>query len=341
MDSSKPQLGVCIVGTGSISAHHMNGWREESRARVVAVCDVRDDVAEAYAEKHGVVRWFTDYRDALSWDEVDAVSVCTPAGVHPEVVCFAAQQQKHVLCEKPMALTVADCERMIASAEENGVKLFVGHMERYLRLTAKMRDLMREQAIGRPVLAVSCGGGSNLRPDFHSRSGNGGPVVDGCVHAFDTWRVIFEAPAVRVMARGHIFGSYREELEQVDDLAYDAVGAVIEYGSGDVCTLVNTNALPPAVGREHRSSMQEYLGPMGKIVGHVRSGITVIRSDGSTESFESEGTGPCFPREVRAFVDCILNDTEPEITGHDGKLSVGVALGVLESVQTGEAVELV
>lgn len=337
---AKDPLSVCVVGTGNISERHVSGWKRLPHARLSVACDIDATVAEAYAKKHGFASWCTDYEEALSRDDVDVVSICTPAVLHPDVTVAAARNGKHVICEKPMALTIKDCDRMIAAADKAGIKLQIAHMERFSEQTATLRDLIGSGEIGRPVMVLKGNTGFNPRGVFHDKLGNGGPIIDGCVHAFDSWRVIFGSDPVRVTGRGFVFGKHREELKSVKDLAYDAVTAIVEYASGDVCTLITSNALPPAIHREQHLHVEEYIGPMGKIIGGVRTTLAVVRADGSVETFPQDDFQEWFHKEIEVFAEAVRSGGAVPITGEDGKMAVRVALGILESIETGQTVRL-
>ena len=110
---------------------HAQRWNALPDARVVAVVDIKPDRAERLAGACGLDRWYLDYREAVSRDDVNVVSVCIPTYLHSEVTVFAAEHGKHVLSEKPMALTLAGADAMIEAAARNGVKLGIGFMRRY------------------------------------------------------------------------------------------------------------------------------------------------------------------------------------------------------------------
>jgi len=337
---AKKVMNVCVVGTGNISERHVSGWQQLPYAQLSVACDIDAKVAAAYAKKHGFQSSCTDYKEALAREDVDVVSVCTPAGIHADVAVAAAENGKHVLCEKPMALTAEDCDRMIEAADKARVKLQIAHMERFSEQTELLRELLSSGVIGRPVMVIKGNAGFNPHPVFHDKFGNGGPVVDGCVHAFDTWRVVFESDPVRVTGRGFVFGTHRKELKSVKDLAFDTVTAIIEYASGDTCTLLTTNSLPPAIKREQHLRVEEYIGPMGTIIGGVRTGLTLVRTDGSVETFPQDNFQEWFHKEVKAFAEAVQSNKKVPITGDDGKMAVRVALAILESVESGQTVTL-
>src|SRR5690349_6216632 len=120
------KLRVGIIGTGGIANAHAGGYKGNlDKADLVAVCDVREDAATAFKERHGFREVWTDYHKLLESDHVDCVSVCTPNFLHAPVSIEALQNGKHVLCEKPMATSVADAEKMKAASEASGKVLYI------------------------------------------------------------------------------------------------------------------------------------------------------------------------------------------------------------------------
>ena len=127
------KLRVGIIGTGGIANAHAGGYKGNlDKCELAAVCDVREDAAKAFAEKHGFAKVWTDYHALLDSDTIDCVSVCTPNFLHAPVSIEALQKGKHALCEKPMATSVADAERMKAEAEKSGKILYIGFNHRFI-----------------------------------------------------------------------------------------------------------------------------------------------------------------------------------------------------------------
>ena len=121
----KQVLNIGVIGVGTIGKHHLQGYTDNSKARVVAISDINTAVAKSVASDFGVKKFFKDYRDLLDLSRVDAVSVCTPPFAHAKITCDAAKAGKHVLCEKPMAMNANEAERMVRACHEAGVKLGV------------------------------------------------------------------------------------------------------------------------------------------------------------------------------------------------------------------------
>jgi UDP-N-acetyl-2-amino-2-deoxyglucuronate dehydrogenase len=121
------KLGVGVIGCGGISSAHLSAYRAlASDCELIAVCDAREEAARARAAEFEVPDVYTDYRPLLADERIHVVSVCTPHFLHAPLSIAAARAGKHVICEKPMAMTVGECHEMIAAARANGVLLTVG-----------------------------------------------------------------------------------------------------------------------------------------------------------------------------------------------------------------------
>ncbi len=115
-------MNVGVIGLGEISGEHLQSYKGNPKAKVVAVSDIREEIARSVATNLGV-KSFVDYHDLLDLSEVDAVSVCTPPFTHATITCDAAKAGKHVLCEKPMAINAEEAKRMVEACRNARVKL--------------------------------------------------------------------------------------------------------------------------------------------------------------------------------------------------------------------------
>jgi len=121
------KLNVGLIGVGVIGVKQLKSFLACEDAKVIAVADIREDVAQSVAEKYDIPNVFTDYRELLDLSELDAVSVCTPPSAHAKPTCAAAGKGKHVLCEKPMAMSVTEAQDMVAACRDARVKLGICH----------------------------------------------------------------------------------------------------------------------------------------------------------------------------------------------------------------------
>jgi len=117
------KLKAGVIGTGIIGKHHLNNYASIADADVVAVCDVNEEAAKAAAEQFDVKHVFTDYKELLGMDEIDAVDVCLPNVLHCPITCDALKAGKHVYCEKPFANSAAEARKMLKAAEGAGQML--------------------------------------------------------------------------------------------------------------------------------------------------------------------------------------------------------------------------
>lgn len=136
-------IGLRNFGRGA----HIKGIEANDNAELVAVCDVLADLAEQTGKEHGV-DFYTDYKELLKRDDIDAVTVATPDQVHEEITVAALRAGKHVLCEKPMALSVEKCINMINASKESGKKLMVGQICRYAPGFVLAKKLVEDGQIG-------------------------------------------------------------------------------------------------------------------------------------------------------------------------------------------------
>ena len=141
---------VGMIGVGGFGGGgHMRAYAESPHAEVVAVCDVSLERAREVAGQFGVGRAFDDYRGLLALAEVDAVDIATPNDVHCEITLAALAAGKHVMCEKPLALSVEDARRMERAALEAGLEAYVNFGHRYVPAARYVKQLIEEGALGR------------------------------------------------------------------------------------------------------------------------------------------------------------------------------------------------
>jgi len=331
------RLGVCVVGAGERGTQHAHAWSKIGSVDLISVADVNPLRARRLAKDLKFKFWSTDFESAILREGVNVVSICTPAFYHPEIAIFAASHGKHILCEKPIALTIEDAERMIHTARTNKVKLCIGFQRRYSRYFEVLADLISDGEIGRPVM-YRLESAVEIRPKkaMHDmKRGNAGPIVDGCCHFFDLWRLIFHSEPKEVIAKGFVFARDREELQDIEELAPDTAAIIVEFVSGDLGVITISWGLPPGVrGR----SGSDVLGPEGVILLEKES-MTIIKEGGNVRR-----VGPfvedALLNEVQDFIDCVLTGREPKATGEDGLVALKVSLAALESMFSGKPVKV-
>lgn len=338
---SEHKLGICIVGCGMMGTIHASCWQQLAEARVVAVVDIREDRAQQLAEAYGLDTWTTDYREAIARADVDVVSVCVPTYLHPQVSCFAAAHGKHVLSEKPIALTLEDAEAMLEAARTHGVRLGVGFMRQHSPVIAALRAWLKAGHMGRPVL-YAARDYREIRPkrEMHDSHANGGPVIDMGVHLFDLWSHIFDAEPVEVFARGFRFAQGRAELAQIEAVAVDTADITVTYASGDVGHFSVCWGLPPGVNPD--GIPDSILGPRG--YAHVSFGRNQqeLRAchEGRAWDTVAASQQDMYQQEIAAFAYALRHPAAPFPDGEVGLRALRVSLAALESIRTGQVTRL-
>ena len=153
----KETLRLGVIGAGDFSNHHLSGIASVANAEAVAICDVDLNRAKTQAEKYHISAdsVYTDYRDLLAREDIDAVTLPLPDQVHKEITIAALRAGKHVLCEKPMSLNLDECKEMIRVAKECGKELMVGQIGRYTPSFLAAKQLLDEGAIGELFMVES------------------------------------------------------------------------------------------------------------------------------------------------------------------------------------------
>ena len=182
-------LKIAIVGTGIIGASHINAIKMLDDCQLVALCDINEEKVKALAEELNVP-YFLNYKDIPGNVDCDAVILNLPHGLHCESTVFFLNSGKHVLVEKPMANTVAECEEMMAAAERNGKKLAVAHIQRYFNASEIIKGFIESEEIGKPCMYTefrSINYFDEKRPRWFldKKMAGGGIVMNYGAHAFD------------------------------------------------------------------------------------------------------------------------------------------------------------
>jgi predicted dehydrogenase len=233
--SPSATLSLAIVGAGDIASRHADALREENGVRLAAVAEPDAGRRTAFAERYGIKQAVADYRQLLRDETIGAVLILTPHHLHHPMVVEALRARKHVICEKPMARTVAECDAMLAEAASSGAGLYVTHSLRtdFFYRTASRR--IAEGAVGRLVLGSFrwfTDEIARLDDPRHwkgtvDRSG-GGVFIDGGCHVADLGNAFF-GRARQVAAGGSRL------VAALPDRGEDNGCFIVEYSSGASC----------------------------------------------------------------------------------------------------------
>lgn len=319
------KIGICVIGAGRAGRIHMKNFaRGVAHAKLSAVVDPFENAAAGAQQDFEIPACYLSYEDAISDKDVDAVVVVSPTVYHKEIVVAAAQAGKHILCEKPMAMNVAECEAMIHAAEENRVKLQIGFMRRYDAGFVDAKERIDRGDIGDIVLVKSLTHGPSVPQRWqYDIDKSNGPLAEVNSHDIDTLRWFTGSEFSEVYA---IAGNYRcpEARDEFPDF-YDNV--VMNASFANRMQGVIDGAVSVKYGYDARV---EVLGTRGILfVGQLNqnSVVTCSKANGMVTPIIASWRNlfeDAYLREDTDFVECIRQDREPAVTGFDGMMAVKV-----------------
>lgn len=330
-------LRVALVGCGIISEAHIRAYQEHaSRARIVTCCDVDlNRAAERAALVGNGARAVTNLEAVLRDPEVDAVEVCTPHPLHCEAVVAAARAEKQILCQKPLAKTLEECDRMIAAAREAGVVLFYGETNHTLPAGDLAKEAIRAGRIGKLIgvqaTYVHWQGGRYLSTAWRYDPGitGGGQLLDGGIHWIDLMLNI-GGPIQSVSCFSTRF---RPELGGEDTAVVN-----VRFADGHLGTLFSSQAAGvwfpgPGLVAFGTEGVLTLGGPFGALCLH--------RPDlpGGREVLLAEN-GDGFATMIGRYLDTVVDGSPNPSPGEVGRENLRVVLAAYRSAELGREVAL-
>ena len=319
-----PQSAIRIpraaaVGIGSLGRHHARNYAElarEGRVELAGVCDSNAETLATVASEHGCAA-FSDWKELL--DRVDVVSIVTPTETHCEIACAFLERGVHVLVEKPIALTLDEADKMIAAARASGSKLMVGQLERFNPAMVALR----------PHVTTPLYFEIHRVSPFPNRSLDVDVVLDVMIHDLDAvqWLVGEDVKVSGIHAVG---------IPVISDKV-DAANARIEFENGAVANITASRIGTEKIRKTRFYQTNAYvvldyaakfasLTSLNPDAAHPLLGISINR-------LEIDDVEP-LRAEITAFLDSIGSDTEPPVTGADGRRALALAVGVLEKIDS-------
>jgi 1,5-anhydro-D-fructose reductase (1,5-anhydro-D-mannitol-forming) len=333
--------GWAIIGLGKhADAYLAPAIQKASGARLVAVCSRDKARAEAFASRHGAERSYCSFEQLLSDPAVEVVVIATPNSLHADQTVAAARAGKHVLCEKPMAVTASECERMIEACRSHGVKLGVDFQNRHHPAHQEARRIIASGAVGDITYASAQYAHGKIGVSFTGwradpeMSGGGGSLYGAGLHSLDLLRFLI--------------GKEVEEVTAVTDVGQqgrvvdETVLTILKFGKGTFGYAASGLHIPRSC-----NDLVVY-GTKARITGTGTVGMQMlgelrVDADGLVARTEFPVADPVcgsYIHSVEAFSRNIDEDTEPNASGLDGLAMVRVAQAVLESSRSGKAVRL-
>ena len=340
-----------IIGCGVIAPFHADSVAASEYADLVAVCDIDEDKGQAFAENYGGVAFYADYRQMLSEGGLDAVSICTPSGMHSDMAVAAAEAGVHILCEKPMAITVPQMDAMMEAVDKAGVKMGVIFQRRTYEVSKVVREAIQSGLLGQMTL-----GDAYLKyyrsPAYYQSADwratweldGGGALMNQGVHGIDLllW-VVGDVESVFAKA----------EAKVRDIVVEDTCVAVLTFKNGAYGVLEGTTSSNPgetttlALHGEKGTIILDDSGVRKWAVSDDKS--VVARNDEEKCVTRAALSATSDPKSISRYghqvqVDdlciAIAEDREPMITGASARKAVELILAIYESAQTGKEVKM-
>jgi len=322
-------IKAAVIGVGNMGRNHVRVYAEMENVELVAVADTDETAAQRAVHSYRVGKVYTDYREMLDHEKPDIVSIVVPTQHHCEVAYEAISQGAHVLVEKPLALTQAEGQRIIDTATSHGVKLMVGHIERFNPAIVEIKRRLEEQELGR-VFQVHA---RRLSP-LPSRIQDVGVVLDLATHDIDVMRYLLGSDVERV---------YAEIERKAHQSCEDLLSGLLRFSNG-IIGVLDVNWLTPTTVRQ-----LAILGEGGMYLADYRTqdvywyknrhGNTTVQHtldvfqgvwEGDMVKIHFQKKEP-LRAELESFVAAVLEDREPPVNGQDGLIALDLAQKLIES----------
>jgi predicted dehydrogenase/sugar phosphate isomerase/epimerase len=339
------QVRTAIIGTGNIGVFHARALGAVHEAHLIAVCDSVRASAERLADELNVAA-YTDLAELLARPDLDAVHICTPSGLHGDAAIAAAKAGKHILCEKPMEITLAKADAMIQAAEEAGVKLGIISQHRFDPDIRKIKEAVEAGRFGTMILGDAFIKWYRSQTYYDSGAWRGTWAFDGggClmnqgIHFIDMLQWIM-GPVRRVFART----ATRARKIEVEDVAT----ANLQFESGAFGNIVGSTAVYPGLperleisGTKGTAILEKSELIKWEIEGEERSEAGAYRKDATAAARDPMRIDPtAHQAQFRDFAEAVLDDRQPAIPGREGRRPLEIILAIYESGKSGREVSL-
>ena len=323
-------LGIGLIGCGGMGKGLVKSGQATELGKLVVACDLDEERRQSVAEEVGGEA-SADMSEVFDRSDVDVIVVATPNFSHCDVVVEAAKTGKPIFCEKPMALSVAECDKMIDACKASDAALFIGQVLRYIGSFKATIELVKEGRIGEPfAIHVARMGFSDVSKQAswrHTIKGSGGTLFEFGVHEIDFIRCVC----------GNVKSVYAVGQNFMHEGQYDFPDHILltmNFENGAQGHYANGAASPirwnecRVWGREGCTHMASW------------GGALKLQRVGEEEETVEVARGSHVEHEMRLFLEAARDGSPMEISGEEGRANVAVAEGALRSIETGAPVEL-
>lgn len=339
---------VAVLGAGFIADIHLESYhRFVPEAEVVAVYARNKERVEEFAAKHHISKWYTDLDAVINDSGCEVVDICLPNFLHYEATLNAAKAGKHIIIEKPLAVTLEEADEMIAACKQAGVKLMYAEELCFAPKYERVRQLVNEGAVGDIFMLKQSEKHSGPHSDwfYDVNLAGGGVLMDMGCHAMQWFRWMTKnAKVVSVFAS--MSTVYHKERTKGEDNSV----VIVEFENG--VTAVAENSWAKHGGMDDKS---EVYGTGGVVYADLFMGNSAISysKHGYKYAMEKADTtvgwsftvfeevfNQGYPHELKHFIDCVRNNKEPLVTGEDGRVVLEILYAAYASAGQGKKIML-
>ncbi|MGB5692477.1 MAG: Gfo/Idh/MocA family oxidoreductase [Flavobacteriaceae bacterium] len=341
------QLGVGIIGSQFIASIHAEALKTIADATLVAVMSPNEEHVKSFAEQHQVPHWFTELEAFLALEEIDMVILGAPNHLHCELTLKIAEAKKHVVVEKPLCLNLEEADLMIETCKKHEVKLMYAEELCFAPKYVRLKALLDEGALGKPVLFKQSEKHDGPHADHFydvERSGGGVMMDMGC-HAIQFFRWL--NPEAKVVS---VYAQMQTSVHQDKTKGDDNSLLILEFSNG--VTAVAEESWTKKGGMDDKAEIHGSEGVAyadllqgSSILTYSEKGIGyAVEKAGNTKGWSftmyEELWNYGFPQEMAHFVDCVKNDRKPLVNGEDGKAVLEIIFAAYASAGTGKKIAL-
>lgn len=330
------KINIAVIGTGRIgSVHTRNLVRSIHEANVVAVCDIRLEVAQAVADELGIERVVEDYHELLEDKDIEAVLIATNTNTHAFIVKDAVNAGKQIFCEKPLALDLHDVDEVLEIVEKTKVKLQVGFNRRFDKSFQRVREIVASGEIGHPCMLHIV----NRDPEPPSREyakTSGGMFLDMSIHDFDMAR--FQIGDVdEIYAIGNVLVT--PYLKEIGDVDIDII--TLRFNNGVLGSVDNSRTC--AYGYDQR--LEVFCSKGTAIAQNEAQNTTVLGNEIGYRSAKPpysfiQRYADGYISEVSQFLQCVRDDKPVSPTGYDSRMAVLLGEAAWESYRQNRPIKM-
>lgn len=334
-------MNFAIVGCGFIAKKHTTAIENIAGANLVAVCDKVNAAMEFYATTYQAAT-YNELSEMLSNEKIDIVCICTPSGFHANLAVEVAEAGKHIIVEKPIAMTLEDSEKMLAASKEYGVKLAVVHPNRYRPVVRELKQLLDSGKLG-TISHANCIVNWNRGQEYYDQAPwrgtkqfDGGVLMNQAIHNLDLLLWFMGTPT-------EVFSMEATRLRKIE--AEDVSVGVVRFESGALASIQASTTVYPKNFEESITLFGEHgtvkIGGSNalyfenlEVAGMEAQEIIELKEKVKNDPWGTPGHQWI----LEDMIHAIQENREPAVTGEDGEMALKMVLKMYESAEKNQLI---